>query len=166
MMVAYLTLAMQLREELENLERVVASAVESMSGAQQHPDHAHIYVNSAALELHSFYVGLERIFLAVAEQVDESVPSSASWHFDLVNQMTYDLRGLRPPVLRSATRDQLHEYRAFRHVVRNVYTYQLEPARVERLITTLPIAFESVKADTIQFIEFLDSAADAKLKDE
>jgi hypothetical protein len=166
MMVAYLTLAMQLREELENLERVVVAAVESIEGAQQHPEQAYIYVNSAALELHSFYVGLERIFLAVAEQVDQSVPSSASWHFDLVNQMTYNLRSLRPPVLSGATRDQLHEYRAFRHVVRNVYTYQLDPERVERLITTLPVAFESVKADTTQFIKFLDSAADAKLEDE
>ena len=37
--------------------------------------------------LHSFYTGLEGIFLTVAKRVDEQVPSGNRWHRDLLDQV-------------------------------------------------------------------------------
>ena len=77
-MVAYLILAARLREELQNLESVVAIARRSIDGARGKSADLEVYVNSAALSLHSFYVGLERMFSAIAEEVDQQVPTGPS----------------------------------------------------------------------------------------
>jgi hypothetical protein len=64
--VAYLILAARLREELENLDAVVAIARRSIDGALRQSADREVHINSAALSLHSFYVGLERMFSAIA----------------------------------------------------------------------------------------------------
>lgn len=157
-MVVYLILAARLREELENLEQVIAVAQRSITRAERQPVDSELYINSAALSLHSFYVGVERMFLAIAEELDQQAPTGPSWHLDLLNQMTYDLPTVRPPVLATATRDMLDEYRSFRHVVRNVYTYNLNPDRVRQLVDNLPNVFATTQTDIDHFLEFLDIA--------
>ena len=157
-MVAYLILIARLREELENLKRVIPITQQAIERTQQQPDDIELYINSAALSLHSFYVGLERMFLTIAEEVDQKVPSGSSWHLDLVNQMAYDLPTTRPPVLTKQSRHFVHEYRSFRHVVRNVYTYHLNATRVSELVEMLPEAFEAIEQDLRLFFEFLDNA--------
>ena len=56
-------------------------------------------VDAAALNLHGFYVGLERVFLIVAERIDVSVPSGAAWHQELLRQMAVDLPDILPAVI-------------------------------------------------------------------
>ncbi|WP_416672242.1 ribonuclease toxin HepT-like protein [Egbenema bharatensis] len=41
---------------------------------------------------------------------------------------------VRPAVLSFETRDRLDRYRGFRHVVRNVYTFNLDPEQIGLLI--------------------------------
>jgi len=166
MMPSYHFLIQQLREERDNLERIIPLAQRSMAGAERHPKDQDIYVGSAALNLHSFYSGVEKMFLSIAEQVDGSVPQGARWHTDLLNQMAYDLPNIRPPVLSSATRDALHEYRSFRHLVRNVYTYNLSPEKVKARVDRLPDAWAAVKQDMERFLAFLDAVAQAEVKEE
>jgi hypothetical protein len=79
--------------------------------------------------------------------------------------MTYDLPALRPPVLQPETRDALHGYRSFRHVVRNVYTYNLDPDRVKELVNALPTIFGMVQTDINQFLVFLDAAGQTRVDD-
>ena len=165
-MVVYLVLAARLREELENLEQVIAVAQRSITRAERQPADSELYINSAALSLHSFYVGVERMFLAIADEVDQQVPTGPSWHIDLVNQMTYDLPATRPPVLTPETRDMAHEYRSFRHVVRNVYTYNLNPDRVKQLVDDLPSVFAAIETDMHRFFDFLDIAGQTPVDDE
>lgn len=165
-MVVYLIIAARLREELENLERVMVVAQRSMTAAEREPADSDLYINSAALSLHSFYVGLERMFMAIADEVDQQAPTGSSWHLDLVNQMTYDLPTIRPPVVTPETRDMLDEYRSFRHVVRNVYTYNLNPERVKELVDDLPGVFAAVQTDMHQFLSFLDIAGQTPVDEE
>jgi hypothetical protein len=49
--------------------------------------------------------------------------------------MTKEVPGIRPAVVSMTTCQRLDEYRGFRHVVRNVYTYQFDPVKVEKLGT-------------------------------
>ena len=166
MMPSYHFLTQQLREEWNNLERVIRAAQHSIAGAKRHPGDQDIYIDSAALNLHGFYSGVEKMFLSIAEQVDDSIPVGSRWHTDLLNQMTYDLPSIRPPVLSRATRNMLHEYRSFRHLVRNVYTYNLNPEKVAALVDHLPGVWAAMKQDLEHFLTFLDAVAQAEVEEE
>ncbi len=96
-----------------------------------------MFIDSAALNLHGFYAGVERLFEAVALQLDGSLPKGEAWHRDLLDQMMLDLPGLRPPVITADVMHTLDEYRRFRHVVRNVYAESLDPLRVGELVERL-----------------------------
>ncbi|MDY7080698.1 MAG: antitoxin [Chloroflexota bacterium] len=161
----YHFLAQQLREEWDNLERVIRIAQRSMAGAERHPGDQDVYIGSAALNLHGFYSGVEKMFLSIAEQVDDSVPVGSRWHTDLLNQMTYDLPNVRPPVLSRAARDALRDYRSFRHLVRNIYTYNLNPEKVKVLVDHLPDVWVAVKQDVERFLAFLDAVAQAEVEE-
>jgi hypothetical protein len=89
------------------------------------------YWDGVALNLHGFYVGIERILEDIARSLDESVPEGADWHRALLIQMTAKISDRRPAVLSYSTRKCLDEYRGFRHVVRNVYAFNFRPARLK-----------------------------------
>ena len=78
-----------------------------------------------------FIQGIERIFEDIARTMERSIPKDVEWHQDLLLQMSAEISSIRPPVLSMDTRDCLDEYRGFRHVVRNVYTFHLRPARLQ-----------------------------------
>jgi hypothetical protein len=44
--------------------------------------------------------------------------------------MTTEILPLRPAVISDETREALDEYRGFRHVVHNVYTFKFDPLKV------------------------------------
>jgi hypothetical protein len=95
----YVVLADRIRLELAELERVVARAERAMRAAIQRPEDQDLYVDSAALNLHDFYSGLERIFRQIAATVDNHVPESPEWHRELLFQMVAEVPELRPAVL-------------------------------------------------------------------
>jgi hypothetical protein len=73
--------------------------------------------------------------------------------------MVAPLPGLRPAVIGQDTMDRLDEYRGFRHVVRNVYTYNLKPARVQQLMEGLDDCLSALRRDPGAFNAFLAAAA-------
>lgn len=120
-------------------------------------------IDAAALNLHAFYSGVERLFEWIARQIDGSLPQGPAWHQDLLAQMTLNVPGLRPPVIRQTTAAALREYLGFRHIVRNLYAWELDEEKVERLLGLLPAALEALDTDLMQFSQFL---AQASLADE
>jgi hypothetical protein len=91
-----------------------------------------------ALNLHGLYSGLERIFEKIASTIDGSVPSGVNWHQELLNQMAVEVPRIRPAVISvDLKKDDLEEYRGFRHVVRNVYTYRLDPEKLRPLVKNI-----------------------------
>jgi hypothetical protein len=166
MIPSYLLLRQQIENEMDNVERAIAHTERSMAGALQHPADQDIYVASAALNLQSVYTGIERIFQLVAERIEQSVPASERWHTDLLSQMSLELPGLRPAVIRATTRDDLDDYRSFRHRIRHVYTYHIDPAKVAALVDRLPDVWAEVKQDLDHFLTFLDAVAQAEVEEE
>ena len=84
------------------------------------------YLGSVASDLHSLYQGVERIFEAFAKSIDRTVPSGDRWHKKLLVQMTEEIPGIRPAVISEETRMALDSYRTFRHLARNIYTFNLD----------------------------------------
>ena len=155
----YLITAGRIRQELVELERVVARAERAVASARRHPEDQDLYLDSAALNLHDFYAGLERIFHHVATTVDGSVPAGRDWHRELLRQMSVALPQVRPAVLSAETIKALDEYLRFRHVVRNIYAFEFDPERIERLVQRLRPSFEQVRTELLAFADFLERVA-------
>jgi hypothetical protein len=150
----YHALSARIREGLSEIERVVCRAKHLADRAIQSNDDD--YWDGVALNLHGFYAGSEKIFEDIASNMDESVPSGSDWHRDLLLQITSDLPNIRPSVLRRETRQCLEEYRGFRHVVRNIYSFNLRPARLKELVDDLDKCFSHLKDDLLAFTSFLE----------
>src|SRR5450756_3046084 len=97
----YRAVAARIAQELAALEAVAARVGGAWAAATLASDDYH--VDAAALNLHGFYAGLERVFLVVAERIDRSVPSGANWRQELLRQMTSALPDVRPAVISEET---------------------------------------------------------------
>ncbi len=107
--------------------------------------------------LHDLYVACENMFEIIGREIDEVLPSNPSWHRALLQQMTLDIPGVRPAVLRKETAASLDKYRSFRHVVRNVYGVNLDSDRLLELLKLLPGTLEDLRTDIHTFIDGLHS---------
>ena len=111
--------------------------------------------------LHDFYTGIEHLFERIAPELNGGLPAGPSWHRELLENMTLDLPGVRPPVLRGETVHELHEFLHFRHLFRNLYGFELEWPRLRALLEKLPGVWEDVEEDLDRFGTFLGRAAES-----
>lgn len=131
--------------ELSDIEQVVMRA---QSGWQQYKtSHDDLYLDSVALCLHGFYNGIEGLLETIATTIDRHLPGGSSWHRDLLAQMANELPNTRPAVISESTLIALDEYRRFRHVVRNVYSYRIDPDQLEPLVEGVTVAFSQVSQE-------------------
>lgn len=157
MSAAETALAARLRTELADLECVVARVEHLATRARECSDSD--YLDGVALNLHGFYAGVEHLFEIIARELDRAVPSGPEWHRDLLAQLGAPVPSIRPAVVGQHTRSILDEYRGFRHVVRNVYTFNLIPSRIVDLADGVRSCYESVAADLLAFCSFLEALA-------
>ena len=148
-------LAARIISELKELSVLAKRAEQGLKKAKEKNDD--YYLDSVALNLHSIYSGLERIFERIATAIDSSLPSGTNWHRELLNQMAIEVPGIRPAVISSDLKEKLEEYRGFRHVVRNVYTYRLKPEKIEGLVSMLNTVMAKIETDINGFAKFLQS---------
>jgi hypothetical protein len=146
--------AQRIRSELIELERVLQRLQEGWKRAERAADD--FYLDSVALNLHGFYSGLERIFEVIASNLDGSRPEGENWHQQLLDQMAAEVLEIRPAVISKSSCKSLGEYRGFRHVVRNVYTYRFDTAKLKKLIEGLPGLFQELCAELSAFADFVE----------
>lgn len=149
----YAALVGRIQQSLVDLDRVVSRAEFLMEKTQRTGDDG--FLDGVALNLHGFYVSVERIFEDIARTLEKSIPFGSDWHHDLLLQMSAEVSTIRPPVITQETRYCLDEYRGFRHVVRNVYTFNLQPTRLQELTEHLRDCYQAVKGDLNNFVDFL-----------
>ncbi|MCS6911111.1 MAG: hypothetical protein NZM11_11200 [Anaerolineales bacterium] len=149
----YLTLSARIFKELEELGRVVERCLDIWRQFEATSDDR--YLDGVALNLHSFYAGLERVLELIVGEVDQVRPSGPNWHQELLRQAATPVPRLRPPVLTDSTRDALDRYRGFRHVVRNIYAFQLDAEQIAPLVRNLPAVFERITAELTRFANAL-----------
>jgi len=155
----YRVLATRIRQELSAVERTVSRAKRAVALARQHPADQDFYLDSAALNLHDFYTGLERAFEQVAALIDEHVPTGHNWHRELLEQMAEERPPTRPAVLSEHSCQELDKYLRFRHVVRNIYAFEFDLERLGQLVQGLDPVFERVRRELEAFADFLQGLA-------
>jgi hypothetical protein len=147
------SLAGRIRRELEDIDLLVQRTIGLLELALRYK-HMEI-LDGAALNLHSFYAAIERVFEDIVHELDDTALDGKDWHRRLLMQMTAEVPGVRPAVISKPVYQCLDEYLRFRHVVRNIYTHNLSPKRVQELVEALPDCAESVKAELLGFADFL-----------
>jgi hypothetical protein len=71
--------------------------------------------------------------------------------------MSKEVEGIRPAVISLETMKFLDEYRGFRHVVRNIYTFQFNEAKLKKLVMGAKDSFSQVRAEILAFTNFMES---------
>ncbi|MDB9525099.1 hypothetical protein PN498_03800 [Oscillatoria sp. CS-180] len=152
-----IVLATRVRAELADLEIIIERAQRLLAKAAQDED----YLDGVALNLHSFYTGAERILEDIAREIDGVIPTGPDWHRNLLIQMSAEVKTIRPLVIQHDTRLCLDNYRGFRHVVRNVYTFNLKPTRLKELVDGLADCYEDLSNNIQQFCDFLEASTES-----
>ncbi len=86
-----------------------------------------LYFDSVALNLHSFY------------------------------SMCLNIPNIRPPVISCKLKNDLQDYRSFRHLVRNIHTYNINPEKIKPLVQKLPSLLKCINKDLKLFNKFLQT---------
>jgi hypothetical protein len=155
----YLVIRQRIQAELEDLRRAAAKAQQAFQLSHRAGADATFYLDSTAMNLHGVYSGIERIFEGIARELDGGLPPGPIWHRALLEQMTLEIEGVRPAVIRRQTAAALDEYLRFRHLVRNLYTRNLEAERLSELVLRLPERLALLDEDLRHFGDFLRAAS-------
>jgi hypothetical protein len=155
-------LAASVREERDRLARVVQETAGALKRLSSSRVPSTLELRGLGDVLHDFYTGAERIFAKIAPELNGGVPAGLSWHHELLGNMTLELPGIRPAVIRRETARALEEFLRFRHLFRNVYGFELEWPRLRALARRVPKAWRLLRADVKRFLSFLDATARAE----
>ena len=163
MKTVYRELAERIQGQVADLERLVQRVLQSWEGGQRSPGQQDVYLDSVALNLDGFYSGVERLFELVVRHIDrDREPATGeSWHQDLLQRMKKDIQETRPAIISDESASVLDELRRFRHLVRNIYTFNLIPEKIEPLVSSLPALWSRLRAELLAFADFLEDVAEA-----
>lgn len=90
--------------------------------------------------LHSFYNGIENIFVLIAKTLDFDFKSSSQWHRNLI-----DFMFAQPNFLQANLRQQTTEYMGFRHFFRHTYGYTIKWEKCSHLFFEMNDFWSKVK---------------------
>lgn len=110
-------------------------------------------VAALASVLHSFYNGLENMFLTIVKETDERIPSGPQWHRDLLVQVSGQTEN-RTAVISPELAQKLGDYLGFRHFYRHSYSFFLEWEEFKDLVLSLREIWAQVKEKVSQFLKY------------
>ena len=150
---------LELRDDLTRETKRLQQLVEGLVALDSRLSSNSETVEAAALRLHSFYTGVERMLLLVSRVVNGGTPSRGEgWHRRLLERMAMPTE-TRPAVLQEGTQKDLQEYLRFRHLVRNLYADELRAEPIQRLIEQLKGTWPQLSADIAGFQDWLTTIA-------
>lgn len=145
----------QVRFEIKQIDQLFMVYANLLERAQQRaPDP--VEVAAIASVLHSFYNGMENIFLSIAKGLDLQVPTGSQWHRDLLVQMSQKTKN-RGGVISVELAQKLADYLGFRHFYRHSYSFFLEWNELKKLSASLQEVWAQVKDELYGFLEDLNS---------
>ena len=147
-------LAVEIRLGLEEL----ATVREQLNPLISMPPDATVGVietAAACAMLHSFYTEIEKILKLIAREWDGQVPSSDSWHRDLLNQMS-EATAKRPAIVSPSLVDVLSEFLAFRHLFRGASIALMRWPKLSPLIAKVDQTYEQTKVQIQDFARFIE----------
>jgi len=98
--------------------------------------------------LHSFYNGIENIFVLIGKSLNFDFASSSQWHRNLIDFMFAQVKFLPADL-----RPRLTEYMGFRHFFRHTYGYTINWEKCSYLFLELPDFWKNVRQSLLNYCE-------------
>ena len=102
--------------------------------------------SACAVSLHSFYTGIERIFVNIAKHSGQKQIKGYEYHAQLLNSMQ-STSTERPRVISDELKEKLKDYLGFRHRFRHSYDFELEWSQMRGLVIELNGTFGQFERD-------------------
>jgi hypothetical protein len=109
-------------------------------------------IAAAGAILHSFYNGIEKIFLFIAKDFDKKVPSGEKWHRELVKQMNSQT-DKRNKIISDAIKEMILHYMGFCHFFRHAYDFQLDWSLLKDNFINISKNWEMIKSELDLFLK-------------
>lgn len=110
----------------------------------------------AAYRLHNLYSAFENIFRNIAAAFENHIGQDG-WHRQLLQRMRLDLTPLRPAVIDEEAYEKLDELLRFRHLFRTGYGVDLDPLRLQIVLSKARQLQLIYKQQIGRFLEHVNS---------
>lgn len=108
-----------------------------------------------AFLLERFYTAAESVLVRVLKTVDGGVPSSGSWHLEVLKEAQLEIPGLRPPVLCAEVGRDLRELLKFRHLARQGYDIEPDLSKIEQQARLTQALMPGLRSSLAEFCRYL-----------
>jgi len=112
-------------------------------------------LESLAYQLHNLYCSFEDLLKIVADFFENHINDSVHYHSALLWRMKTLIDGVRPALLSELSHRLLDSLRAFRHVFRHAYSYELDPKKLALVLEDALKLRELYQGDIDRFLEQL-----------
>lgn len=121
-------LSATIRAQNEEIERIFDKIEDRRRGEGE------ATLESLAYQLHNLYCAFEDLLKLVADSFENHIEASAYYHRRLLWRMKIPIEGVRPALLSETSHKLLDSLRAFRHVFRHAYSYELDPKKLALVV--------------------------------
>ena len=83
--------------------------------------------------------------------------SKTQAYIELLKRMTFDIQGIRPPLISRALWAALEELRAFRDMFRHAYSYDIDPEKLRLVMDKFVYIEKTYKEDLRKFMNLLET---------
>lgn len=143
------TISQRVQRDVALIDHLLAAYADLLLQVEQKPPDL-VQMTALASVLHSFYNGVESIFIIIAKEIDDAVPTGDRWHRDLLEQMGM-ANEFREAVLPLPIQLQLQNYLAFRHYYRHAYSFFLRWEELRELVLPLSAVWDQTRTVLNQF---------------
>lgn len=143
------TISQRVQRDVALIDHLLAAYADLLLQVEQKPPDL-VQMTALASVLHSFYNGVESIFIIIAKEIDDAVPTGDRWHRDLLEQMGM-ANEFREAVLPLPIQLQLQNYLAFRHYYRHAYSFFLRWEELRELVLPLTAVWDQTRTVLNQF---------------
>lgn len=144
----------EINDELKNLTKLIKDYDNFLVKYSQNMDKYLLRVKASLMA--DFYMGVEKIFRIISEELDGDVPKGEGWHKKLLYTMTLEIKGVRPAVISKELYIDLLEFLGFRHVVRQAYGFELNEKKLSVLENKFKKTWKKFEKEIKKFCNFLE----------
>jgi hypothetical protein len=113
------------------------------------------FAESLGYQFHNLYCAFEDLFKIVAKFFENTIEDTSRYHIELLKRMTLEIEGVRPSLISQELCTALDEFRAFRHVFRHAYSYEIDLEKIELLLKKFEYIQTNYKEDIHHFMTLL-----------